>query len=201
MTNDREHGTVEDLPSLPHYLPPGLAIAFVGYNPGLESARAGHYYAHHGNVFWRQLSESGLVGRSVSHLDDMTLQEEAGIGFVDLCCRPTARASELRPEEMREGAARLKRELEAASPRFAVFSGRGIYQAFGHLALGLSRRELSGRSDGMQPERIGMAAPFVIPSSSGLASRWHGERLALLHELRELVSQPGLPPIKEPASD
>ena len=172
---------------LPRYLRPGLRLVFIGYNPGVESARAGHYYAHRGNVFWRQLTASGLVTRTVCHLDDAALGEEAGIGFVDLCPRPTVRASELTAAELREGARRLREDLLVTAPGFAVFSGRGIYQVFGRHALGLAPAALAARAYGIQPECIGASVPFVIPSSSGLAAKWHRERLVLLRELAALI--------------
>ncbi len=169
--------------SLPHYLRPGLRLVFVGYNPAIYSAQAGHYYARPGNVFWRQLSASGLVARDVGPGDDAMLMDEAGIGFVDLCCRPTVRAEELTREEIIAGARRLHAELAEYQPAVAVFSGRGIYQHFGRHALGAPARELAARLYGPQPERIGVTVPWVIPSSSGLASRWHRERLDWLRKL------------------
>ncbi|HJP40864.1 MAG TPA: mismatch-specific DNA-glycosylase [Dehalococcoidia bacterium] len=173
---------------LPHYLRPGLRMVFIGYNPGLRSARAGHYYAHRGNVFWHQLNASGLLRRPVGHLDDADLMDEAGIGFVDLCCRPTARADELTPDEIAAGARRLHRELTGASPGYAVFSGKGIYQLFGNLELSISRPALARRAYGTQPERFGAnCIPYVIPSSSGLASRWHQDRLLLLKQLGQAL--------------
>lgn len=176
--------------TLPHYLRPGLRLVFVGYNPAIYSARAGHYYARPGNVFWRQLSASGLVSRPVGPEDDARLLDEAGIGFVDLCPRPTVRAEELSPSEIAEGARRLYGQLLEHQPRFAVFSGKGIYQHFGRHALGLATAELHGRPYGVQPERLGPTVPFVTPSSSGLASRWHALRLDLLRELaRHLESE------------
>lgn len=173
----------DELRPLPLRLQPGLRLAFIGYNPGLTSAREGHYYAYRGNVFWRQLSASGLTGRPLGHEDDALLPDEAGIGFTDLCRRPTLRASELTPAEIAEGALRLHRELLRYQPRYAVFSGRGIYQHYGRHALGLSTAELAQRGYGPQPERIGATVPWVIPSSSGLASRWHGERMEQLRAL------------------
>ncbi|MGE5595690.1 MAG: mismatch-specific DNA-glycosylase [Hyphomicrobiales bacterium] len=169
--------------SLPRLLRPALRLVFIGFNPGLESARRGHYYAFHGNVFWKQLNASGLVARHVGFEDDRLLMDEAGIGFTDLCSRPTARADELTPGELAAGALRLHDDLLAAQPRFAVFSGRGIYRLFGRHALGLPARELDARPYGAQPDRIGDTVPWVIPSSSGLASKYHRQRLALLTEL------------------
>lgn len=176
--------------TLPHYLRPGLRLVFIGYNPAIYSAEAGHYYARPGNTFWRQLSASGLAGRDVGPADDALLMDEAGIGFTDLCCRPTVRASELTAPEIAEGARRLHDELRANAPRFAVFSGRGIYQHFGRHALGLAPRALAARAYGPQPERIGEGTiPWVIPSSSGLASKWHRERLEELHRLRAALER------------
>ena len=149
-----------------------------------RSSRRGHFYARSGNRFWVHLSASGLAGRDVRPEDDQLLPDEAGIGFTDLCCRPTVRAEYLTREEIVEGAQRLHRELLEYQPRIACFSGRGIYQHFGRYALGLSARDLATRSYGEQPERLGATIPWVIPSSSGLASKWHAERLEWLIKLR-----------------
>ena len=170
--------------SLPTLLRPGLRLVFIGYNPAVYSAEAGHYYARPGNAFWRHLSESGLVSRTVGPADDALLADECGIGFVDLCSRPTVRADELALREIRAGSRQLHKRLVEFQPQIAVFSGRGIYHHFGRFALGLASSELTRREYGRQPEVIGESTvPWVIPSSSGLASRWHRERLELLRQL------------------
>lgn len=169
--------------ALPLLLRPGLRIAFIGYNPGIESGRRGHYYAFRGNVFWRQLSASGLVPRDTTCEDDASLMDLAGIGFTDLCLRATVRAGDLTQGELREGAARLHGELLANQPGVAVFNGRRLYEVFARHALGVARGDLAYREWGRQPERIGTTVPWVIPNSSGLASRWHRDRANLLAAL------------------
>lgn len=173
-----------ELRPLPRYLRPGLRVVFVGYNPGLDSARLGHYYARPGNAFWRHLNASGLVARVVGPGDDARLMEEAGIGFTDLCARPSLRANELTAEELRAGALRLQGELSAAQPAVAVLGGRGIFNTFAGVAWGLDVRALRARTFGPQPERIGARTRvWMIPNSSGLASGLHIARLALLRQL------------------
>lgn len=187
-------------PTLPTLLCHGLRVVFIGYNPAIYSAEQGHYYARPGNAFWKQLSASGLVSRPVTCEDDHLLPAEAGIGFTDLCPRPTVRAEELTREEVREGAAGLYERLLHYQPGIAVFSGRGIFAYFARYALALPPRALRGRANGPQPERIVATVPWVIPSSSGLASRWHGERLELMHRLAtEAPPWPG--PRKESAPE
>jgi TDG/mug DNA glycosylase family protein len=177
--------------TLPHYLRPGLRVVFIGYNPAIYSAEAGHYYARPGNMFWRQLSASGIAGREVTFEDDALLMDEAGIGFTDLCCRATVRAEHLERAEIAEGARRLHDEILEHQPGVAVFSGRGIYQHFGRHALGLAAADLARREYGEQPERIGITVPWVVPSSSGLASKWHKERMEWMQRLaRALESLP-----------
>src|SRR4029078_11167447 len=56
--------------SLPDLIVPGLEILFVGINPGMKSARVGHYYAGLGNLFWRCLHESGVVPVLVTRAAD-----------------------------------------------------------------------------------------------------------------------------------
>lgn len=176
--------------ALPLLMRPGLRVVFIGNNPGLESARRGHYYAFRGNVFWRHLAESGLVesslmpAGSLSSADDARLMDDAGIGFTDICGRATAKASELAEEEIAEGVRRLEAELLEYAPQVAVFSGRSVFGPFARDILGLRGEEVSKRLFGPQPERIGTAtAAWMVPSSSGLASGLHPLRLRLLQAL------------------
>ena len=177
--------------ALPLLMRPGLRLVFIGNNAGLESARAGHYYAFRGNVFWRQLSESGLVPRAVTCVDDERLMDLAGIGFTDICTHATRRASDLTHDQVARGAARLRDEIERFEPAVAVFSGRSVFEPFARHALGLAARALLGREFGAQPETFVRTRLWMIPSSSGLASGLHARRLELLRELAARVGPIG----------
>ena len=114
--------------------------------------------------------------------DDVLLMDEAGIGFTDLCPRPTTRASELTREEIAVGAMRLRDELLQHQPRVALFNGRDIYRWFAAYGLEHAVPLYSGLP-GELSERVGETRLWVVPSSSGLASRWHGQRLDTLRKL------------------
>ncbi|MFN0147929.1 MAG: mismatch-specific DNA-glycosylase [Dehalococcoidia bacterium] len=169
--------------ALPLLMRPGLRLVFIGNNPGIESARAGHYYAHPGNAFWRQLSESGLVPGPVTSADDAGLMDLAGIGFTDICTHATARAAELSSADLRQGALRLHGELVLYEPAIAVFNGRSVFEPFARHALGLVPVAIRGRAFGAQTEMLAATRLWMIPSSSGLASGWRARRLELLKEL------------------
>ena len=57
--------------SVPDVLGPGLRLVFVGINPGLYSAAAGHHFARPGNRFWKALHLAGIT-------DDVWLHPRIG---------------------------------------------------------------------------------------------------------------------------
>src|SRR5262245_57561636 len=101
---------------LPDLVRPGLEILFVGINPGLKSARVGHYYAGPGNLFWRCLHESGLVPVRLRPEEDRRLLEY-GIGITDCVSRPSRSASEVTRAEFECAAPILEAKIRSLSPR------------------------------------------------------------------------------------
>jgi TDG/mug DNA glycosylase family protein len=177
--------------TLPLLLRHGLRLVFAGYNPSVFSAEVGHYYARPRNAFWRHLAASGLVERAVGPVDDAALLEEAGVGFTDLCRRPTATAAELTPVERHAGAARLRAELVRFAPLVVACNGRGVFNDLARFALDVPPAALRHRPFGPQPERIGATRLWLLPSSSGSACRYHAERLDLLRRLRRALAASG----------
>ena len=140
-------------------LRPGLELVFCGYNPSLTSGLSGHHYAHPGNRFWRVLSASGITDRLYEPQDDETLLG-VGIGFTNLCPRPTRRADELTREEIRSGALTLRQKLEQFRPRAVAYTGIGVYKWF---------RATSKATWGVQEtSAVPGVTDVVVPSPSGL---------------------------------
>ena len=140
-------------------LRPGLKLVFCGYNPSLRSGATGYHYAHPGNRFWRVLYAAGITDRLYKPEEDEALLED-GIGFTNLCPRPTRRADELTREEILAGAAALRTTLERLRPEAVAYTGIGVYRWF---------RATSKVGWGVQPEpAMPGVVDVVVPSPSDL---------------------------------
>jgi TDG/mug DNA glycosylase family protein len=163
--------------TLPDYLRPGLDLVFVGINPGTRSAAEGHHYAGHGNHFWPLLHESGLTPEPLTYEADARVLEW-NIGLTNMVARSTPSIGDLSLEELRTGAKILRAKLLRYAPRVVCFNGKRIYEVF------------AGRDCefGLQPETLGAARLFVMPSTSArTASYQRADKLRYFRELARLV--------------
>jgi double-stranded uracil-DNA glycosylase len=143
-------------PVLPDILTPGLRVVFCGTAPGTASARAGAYYAGPGNRFWIALHEVGLTPVLLAPAE-FTRLPEFGIGLTDIS--KTASGSDQEVGRQGFDPARLAAAIAAASPTHLAFNGKNA-----------ARGTLGRPVDyGRQPERIGGATTWVLPSTSGAA--------------------------------
>jgi double-stranded uracil-DNA glycosylase len=143
-------------PVLPDVLAPGLRVVFCGTAPGTASARAGAYYAGPGNRFWLTLHEVGLTPALLEPAEFARLPE-FGLGLTDIS--KTASGSDQEVGRRSFDPARLAAAVAAASPAYLAFNGKNA-----------ARGALGRPVDyGVQPERIGGATVWVLPSTSGAA--------------------------------
>lgn len=170
--------TTPTLSTLPDYLAPGLDLVLVGANPGITSARQGHYYAHPQNAFWKLLHQSGLLDEPLGPTDDVRIND-FGIGLTDLVRRPTSGINDLSQKERRSAAPALLERLEACQPRVVCFNGKEVYRGFSG----------KGCELGLQRERVAGARVFVVPSSSPRNARWSfDEKLGYFRQLKRVVA-------------
>jgi double-stranded uracil-DNA glycosylase len=141
---------------LPDVLESGLRVVFCGTAAGTASARAGAYYAGPGNRFWTTLHEVGLTPILLRPAKFARLPE-FGIGLTDVS--KTASGSDQEVGRRGFDPARLATVVAAASPAHLAFNGKNA-----------ARGALGRPVDyGPQPERIGNATVWVLPSTSGAA--------------------------------
>ncbi len=142
---------------LPDYVAPGLRLLFVGINPGLVSAAAGHYYANPRNAFWRLLHEGGLTPVHLTPEEDARMPA-FGYGLTDIVKRPSRGAGDLRAAEFVAGRQRLARLVKRLKPRAVCFNSKTAFEGtFGKRAC---------RRFGPQAVRLAGASVFVLPSTS-----------------------------------
>jgi TDG/mug DNA glycosylase family protein len=149
---------------VPDLLGPDVRLLFVGINPGLWTAATQTHFAHPVNRFYPALLRAGILTEPVDQASGMTdadrdLLRSRGIGITNLVRRATARASELTPDELREGGRRLEELIRRTTPRVVAVAGITAYRS----AFGRPRAVL-----GPQPETLGGAELWVVPNPSGL---------------------------------
>ena len=160
----------------------GMRVLFVGINPGIRSSLTGHHFAGYSNRFWKLLYDAKLVPESITYVDDDRLPEW-GYGITNIVSRPTPGVNDLRREEFVAGRARLRAKVRRCRPALVALVGVTVFRAMfperhGAVSLGLQR------------ERIGDAAVFVLPNPSGRNANFsYAEMLAAFRALRRYIDK------------
>jgi TDG/mug DNA glycosylase family protein len=150
--------------TVPDLIGPGVRLLFVGINPGLWTAATQTHFAHPGNRFYPALFEAGIIDRPIDRGAGMTDDDrryllDRGIGITNIVRRATAKASELRSDELRSGGVELCETVRRHRPDVVAVAGITAYRtAFGE----------STATTGEQPDRLEGARLFVVPNPSGL---------------------------------
>ncbi|MGR0320509.1 mismatch-specific DNA-glycosylase [Agromyces sp. ZXT2-3] len=168
--------------SVDDLMPEHPRLVFVGINPGLWTAATGTHFAHPGNRFHPALVAAGILPRLPGYANGLSEADrrmflDAGIGITNLVHRATARADELDRVELREGAARLERDVARWRPRVVAVVGITAYR------LGFDRPKARA---GRQEETIGGAELWVVPNPSGLNAH------ATVADLARAYAEPAL---------
>lgn len=112
---------VDDKPvlTLKELVSPCIHTLIVGINPPPPAVTVGHYYQGRlGRQLWRCMRAAGIGNllESDRGQEDSVLFHQ-GFGFMDLVRRPTARASQLRLDEWRQGGDSLIQRVAALECR------------------------------------------------------------------------------------
>jgi TDG/mug DNA glycosylase family protein len=165
------------LPPLRDRIRPGLRVLFVGINPGVRSSLTGHHFAGFSNRFWKLLVDARLVPEPITFTDDDRLPDW-GYGITNLVPRPTPGIDTLRPEEYVTGRARLRAKIRRYQPAIVALVGVTVFRAMFPVHKGTVTL-------GLQKERIGESAVFVLPNPSGRNANFtYAEMLAAFRKLR-----------------
>jgi TDG/mug DNA glycosylase family protein len=156
---------------------PNLIGVFVGFNPGVRTATAGHAYAHPSNMFWKLLHSSGCTETRLRPEQDVDLPRLYSLGNTNIVGRPSKDVAELSKTEMAAGTPVLEEKIQIFRPEAVCIVGKGIWEAIWRWRY---KREIkkSEFSYGWQDERERMgkttdwegAWVFVATATSGLSA-------------------------------
>jgi TDG/mug DNA glycosylase family protein len=136
-------------------LEPGVRCIFVGINPGIRSAEAGHHFANPRNDFWRLLFDSGLTPRPLEPAQEAELAG-LGLGITNAALRVTRGSGELRRADFAGSQARLAEIEQRYGPAVFAFVGKQAYAGV-----------FTERTEhGLSKRRLGNAQLYVLPSTS-----------------------------------
>lgn len=150
------------VPDLVGDIPPRLVV--VGINPGLWTAATRTHFAHPSNRFYPALHRAGITRHEFDRVAGLRdADREAllarGLAITNVVARATARASELRPAELRAGAAALRDRLRRWRPAVVAIAGVTTYR----VAFERPRARLGPQDEGLEG-----AVLWVVPNPSGL---------------------------------
>jgi TDG/mug DNA glycosylase family protein len=159
---------------------PGLDVLFCGINPGLVSAARGHNFARPGNRFWPALHGAGFTPRLLKPEEDGDLPR-FGLGVTNVVDRPSGGAHDLTDDELRAGARNVEELVHEYRPRVLAVVGIGAYR------IGWGRPKATV---GLQDEKIGETAVWVLPNPSGRTAHYQlPDLIRLFGELREWLGR------------
>jgi double-stranded uracil-DNA glycosylase len=156
-------------------------VLFVGINPGIRSSLTGHHFAGFSNRFWKLLFESRLVPERITYQDDDRLPEW-GYGVTNIVARPTPGIDTLKPEEYVAGRVKLRAKVRRHRPAVVAMVGVTVFRAMFPERKGAVKL-------GLQPERLGESAVFVLPNPSGRNANYsYTEMLSAFRALKRYLS-------------
>lgn len=174
------------LPPLRDRIAPGVRVLFVGINPGIRSSLTGHHFAGFSNRFWKLLYDAKFVPEPITFADDDRLPEW-GYGITNIIARPSRGIDELRREEYAAGRVRLRSKVRRYQPAVVALVGVTVFRA-------MFPDRKGAVSLGLQEERLGDSAVFVLPNPSGRNANFsYAEMLAAFRALRRHVVRAEVP--------
>ena len=121
--------TYAHLQPLTDILSPNLICIFVGTNPGVMTATAGHAYAHPSNLFWKLLHSSGCTDERLKPEQDVDLPRLYSMGNTNIVERASRNAAELSKAEMSAGTPGLEAKVREFRPEAVCIVGKGIWES------------------------------------------------------------------------
>lgn len=175
--------TYAHLPLLPDAIAPNLIVLFVGLNPGIQTAKTGHAYAHPTNKFWPLLHTSGVTPRLCSPTEDGDMPRLYSLGLTNIVSRPSRNGAELSKAEMDAGVAILEAKARRWRPESMCVVGKSIWESLWRVRHGKAIKASEFRYGWQdESENIGVIGkegprPDAIEEGVDYTKEWKGARV------------------------
>jgi TDG/mug DNA glycosylase family protein len=172
--------------ALPDIVAYGLKALFVGYNPGIQSAKVGHHYAGNSNRFWKLLYEADITPYRFKPEEDVKLLD-LKLGSTNIVDRPSRSSADISSKEFKKGAEKLADLIRDIRPVNVCYVGFGVYRAFASHVLGVSQSRINVVK-GMSPNSlIDGVKDFICSNPSGLNTIPYSDQLECFKQLKSLL--------------
>ena len=172
--------------NLPDILDYNLKVLFIGFNPGVLSAKTKHHYANKSNRFWRLLYESGLTPYRLDPVDDVKLLEY-GYGSTNIVDSVTRLASEIPANEYKKGSFELFELIKVLKPWIVCYVGIGVYREYASAILNVSKNALKFNTGLQERSIIPEIMDFVCSNPSGLNTIQYSAQVECFAYLKKLI--------------
>jgi TDG/mug DNA glycosylase family protein len=159
----------------------GRDVIFCDLNPALTAAVAGHNFSNGTNRFWTVLHRAGFTDVRLQAHDERRLLEY-GCGVTAVVSRPTKRAAEISPEEIRQARLGFEAKMRHYAPRSIAFLGKRA------LSVMIGRPNVDW---GRLPIEFAGTMAWLLPNPSGLNRGFTRDALVSAYqELRIALGRP-----------
>lgn len=181
--------TYAHLSPIPDIVGPSMILLFIGLNPGVMTATAGHMYSHPTNHFWKFVFNSGITSRLLKPEEDRDLLVDWGCGNTNIVERPSRNGAELSKKEMDANVVILEAKVAKWRPECVCIVGKSVWESIfrvkkgralkkGEFAYGW-QEEMMGAvtADGNEESEGVEGASDGKPDGDGSSTPWEGARV------------------------
>jgi TDG/mug DNA glycosylase family protein len=111
----------------PDVLAGDLDVIFCGLNPATTAATAGHNFSSRSNRFWTVLHFAGFTDVRLEPHEERRLLDY-GCGITAVVDRPTRRAIDVPPDELRKARPGFEAKMRRYAPRAIGFSASAHFR-------------------------------------------------------------------------
>lgn len=161
-----------------------LKILFIAKTPALKSVKVGHYLqGQHGQFFWNQLSEYGILKFKPNTFEDENLLDN-NCGFTDIVKVPRNYGDEPTAEEYKAGLVKILKNINDYRPKVIVFVYKAVLDNILQHGFGVKEKSIYGVNPVLK-DRF-KSQVFVFPMMGTPCKR--EQRLQAMEDLKAITN-------------